>query len=542
MIAAARSFVMIGFHIDMNTAQFQGEYLETWLRELAHRGYDTIIWEIENNVHWETCPECCSPDAFTKNEFKKLLDLCRKLKLEPIPLFQTLGHCEYVLKHEKYSHLKELPKSLQQYCPMNPDLRPFLTRWIEEYLDLFGEVKYFHLGADEAWSLGRCETCREYVNAHSLSELYMRHMNFLAHPLISRGITPIIWADMVLTHPEAMDLLDRRIMLFDWMYDIYHGQGKVWVWGQEFKTKNELSPKTLEVYGKYLFPRGDEPGREPETFFNSDALADHGFRVVNCPGSSSFGDNVFSPRNWYHMTNTFDSLHKGRNAPLEGTVLTSWTIHLFPWELQLACIDMPGYVYRHPDATIEMYQKAFVADRFGSDDDTTFMKACGLLSKPSLFTYTASLGLDKDGRHIPSDHVEKELARLKKENKLQSELENSRQRLAEYTQALALFETFTARAIRGKDILTWWHLAARNLINRARASIWLLENFMNHQPDKKESAAILTELRRLREETAVKYQSILKPTRLAEYLHWLYEAVETALEKQWATADPDSPA
>ena len=100
---------MIGFHIDMNIAQFTPQYLEKWLNELARLGYDTIIWEVENNVKWETCPECASPDAFTKDEFREILALCRNLGLEPIPLFQTIAHCEYVLKHEKYKHLAESP-------------------------------------------------------------------------------------------------------------------------------------------------------------------------------------------------------------------------------------------------------------------------------------------------------------------------------------------------------------------------------------------------------------------------------------------------
>ena len=66
----------IGYHIDMNVIQFKGEYLKSWLNTLAGIGYDTIIWEVENNIQWESCPECVSPDAFSKDEFKELLDYC----------------------------------------------------------------------------------------------------------------------------------------------------------------------------------------------------------------------------------------------------------------------------------------------------------------------------------------------------------------------------------------------------------------------------------------------------------------------------------
>ena len=71
---------IIGFHIDMNIAQFRGEYLKQELKMLADLGYNTIIWEVENNIKWETCPECVSPDAFTKEEFKEILAAGQKAR------------------------------------------------------------------------------------------------------------------------------------------------------------------------------------------------------------------------------------------------------------------------------------------------------------------------------------------------------------------------------------------------------------------------------------------------------------------------------
>jgi hexosaminidase len=183
---------MIGFHIDMNVAQFKGDYLEKWLEEFALRGYDTILWEVENNVEWETCPECVSPDAFSKKDFKHLLGLCRNLGLEPIPLLQTIGHAEYVLKHDEYKHLREVEDGIEQYCPRNGDVLPFLKSWIDEYFDLFGDIRYFHLGADEAGQLGKCRRCSDYVGGHSVSELYVEHMNAVCAPVIERSVTPAI--------------------------------------------------------------------------------------------------------------------------------------------------------------------------------------------------------------------------------------------------------------------------------------------------------------------------------------------------------------
>ncbi len=285
---------MRAFHVDMNMAQYRGDYLMKWLRVLADRSYDTIIWEVENNIEWETCPECVSPDVFTKAEFGEILAASREMGLSAIPLFQTIGHCEYVVKHEKYAHLRELPNRLDQYCPLNEKVMPFLHKWIEEYFEVFGEVEYFHIGADEAYTLGQCDKCKAFAEKHSLSKLYIDHINEVAKPVVARGATPIIWADMVLHYPEALAELSRDIMLFDWMYVIYHGNGKVMVWHEGgTQTKGELSKKTKEIFGKYLFPHGDETGREPETFYTADYLAGNGFKVVTCPVRAAMATAFF---------------------------------------------------------------------------------------------------------------------------------------------------------------------------------------------------------------------------------------------------------
>jgi len=526
---------MNGFHIDMNMVQLTRPCLERWLRELARLGYDTILWEVENNVQWETCPECVSPDAFSKAEFKDLLNLCSSLGLESIPLFQVLGHCEYVLKHQRYTHLAEWSDRIDQYCPRHPALIPFLTRWIQEYLDVFGPVRQFHLGGDEAWTLGSCDRCRSFLKDSSLSDLYIDHINTVSAPLLARDVRPAIWADMVLHYPQALDKLSRKTVMYDWMYDIYQNRGEIYVWGKGFKRKEELDTETLTIYGDFLFPDGDEPGREPEPFYTADFLAARGFDVVTCPASSSYGDNVFTPRHYYHLKNTFDSFQKGRQPHLKGSLLTSWTVHLFSYDLQLACMSVPAYLQANPDRSIDTYPRWFVEQWFQTDDDR-FFRACGLLSKSCLFTYTASLGYSKSCLPTPLDHVQKTLTRLADEGKLTGELENCQARLGEYIEGLKQLQEFTARARKGADILACWNLSARNLIHRARSGEFLLKHQLAkttgiplNSTFKEQGILLLQELRKLRQETQKRYEPIIKPSRLAEIMDWIYASLEHAL-------------
>lgn len=523
------------FHVDMNVGHFAADYLERWLHELASQGYNAVIWELENAVQWETCPQCAAADAFTKDEIRSLLATCRRLGMEAIPLLQTLGHCEYVLKLPQYQNLAELPDRIDQYCPLNPRLQPFLTAWIDEYLELFGEVPSFHLGADEAWTLGECPRCREFAATHSLSALYIQHINQLSEHVRRRGVRPAIWADMVLHYPQALDNLARDVVLFDWLYDLHCGQGKAYVWGQGLQTRETLSPETLARFGRHLFPYGQEPGRDPETFYTADFLADQGFTVVTCPTSSSARDNIFAPRMYYHLSNVGDMFSKGSLPHLNGSLLTSWTVHLFPWELQCAAIELPKFLSEHPESSLQAYERHYSWEHFGVRD-RIFFEAAGLLSGSCLFSDRPGSGHFKDCRGAPADHVKQVLNRLYREGQSQQELHLAHDRLAEYQRALALLTELSGQATRGQDEIVCWQLAAENLIHRARVTAHVIRMDLAARrgadpapADEREREQLLAELPALRQRTESLYRSILKPARRAEVLEWIYGPLQRHL-------------
>jgi|GEM_PF-517869 len=533
-----------GFHIDMNIAQFRGPYLRSWLKRLAGEGYNTIIWEVENNIRWETCPECVSPDAFTKAEFKDILAYSRSLGLEPVPLLQTIGHCEYVLKNAKYKPLAEVPDRIDQYCPRNPDVATFLKKWIGEYLEVFGEVRTFHLGADEAYTLGECPRCRAYAAEHSLSELYIDHINTVSQPLIDRGIRPAIWGDMILHHPEALSKLSRRIVIYDWLYDRYQGCGTVQIWGKGSLAPEELDAASLARFGRFIYPLGDEPGRDADPFYTADYLAANGFDVVVCPSSSCYGDSVFAPRTFFHMRNTADSFRKGSAAGLRGAVLTSWTVHLFPWELQLPSIELPAFLVRDPGATLGDFERDYVRRHFGTDD-LGFFEAAGRLARRGLFNYAADMGFFKDALPAPPDYVQKRVEEIARKGEIEKELAACGLRSKEYEQGLKMLMAYDKKAMSGHAELGAWILAGRNLLFRAEASYLLLRARQGHgqavvsngvagdidAAQAADARLLLASMRFLRHETEAAVAERIKPSRTAEIMSWMYDPMEAALSR-----------
>lgn len=539
---------MIGFHIDMNMAHYRANYLRTWLKELARLGYDTVIWEVENSIQWESCPECVAPDAFTKNEFLALLAECRLLGLEPVPLLQTLGHAEYVLKHPSYAHLREIPGRTDQYCPRNPELLPFLHKWIAEYLDLFGPVRHFHIGADETMCLGSCSQCSSFAQEQSLSKLYVEHVNAVARPLLKRGITPVIWADMALAAPQALDDLSRDIMLFDWRYDVYRGCGVVCMWnramvregdaftfGEPMIQPSQMSAEERGRFETYVWPAGAQGDSEP--FYSADYLAAKGFRVVTCPSSSHYGDNCFAPRDQLHAANVFDSFSKGASRHLHGSVLTSWSLHLHPWELQTAHITIPHYLRANPAVSLDGVRARFCKERFGGDAGE-FWKMCHLLSGSCLFANTASLGHTKALAEVPDNHVARLLRQLIDRNALEDELRLCDVRREEYTRALELVRGLEGRVLRGHELLRCWKLAARGLAGRAEVTQVLirfggrvLEAKALSGADAQQVRIVLGRSRVVRREYEQVYGQMVRPDRTRLMVGYLFGPVEAALAR-----------
>ncbi len=526
-----RKMKIKAFHIDMNNAQFTGEFLKEYLSKLAQLGYNTIIWEVEDNIRWDTCPESSQVEAFSKSEFREILDLCVSLGLESVPLLQTIGHCEYVLKHEAYRHFAEIPGRVDQYCPLNEKVALFLNKWIDEYLELFGDVRFFHLGADEAWHLGSCDKCKAYAEQYSLSQLYFQHMNKFTKPLLDKGIRPIIWADMALRHPETIDLIDKRIVMCDWMYDIFKGCGTLWNWSLRHMQKpGELDEDFKRQFGKYIFPAGEGKADDYNIFYTSDYLADLGFDVIGCPASSACGDTVFLPMISFHLRNCFDFMRKGYEDQMAGWALTSWTCHLFPWILQEACIELPAWLERNPEKSLDSYREHYVKQAFDTDQAEAFWKAADCFAVSSgMFMKNGQLDIGKNPRALENGRLDKQIDDVEKAGKLDEELDETEKLVSQFTLGLKQLEEFAQNAKAGGDVLQWWLLGAKNLQNRAKVIQYLLQSRQGITSN--DGKKLLEQMLELKNQTQNLYIPIIKTRRLQQMMHWIYDATETSLRK-----------
>lgn len=331
-----REFLTI-FHMDMNHVSLREDYLRKWLKRVADMGYNAILWELEDKVRWETCAQAVWPEAMSKDRFRSILDYSHQLGLSAIPLLQTVGHGEYIMKHEPYAHMREQRDRYDCYCTSNGDVRKFLKEMIGEYLDLFDDIKHFHLGGDEAYVFASCPVCKAAAEKTSRNQIYAEHIMEIAKPICDRGVRPGIWCDMILHYPEDVECVPKELTMWDWNYwdsvnepDVVHLRQ-----ASAFVGKDQLSEDTLKTMPEVV----DDQGRL-RIFYTVDVLRRLDYDVFLCSSTRSWGDPFFCGIHGIHSGNVIGAARKTVESRLLGHCVTSWGVRLFNYETQQAWLAM----------------------------------------------------------------------------------------------------------------------------------------------------------------------------------------------------------
>src|SRR3954454_8139229 len=171
--AGENAFLVRGFHLDLRVQVMTMDALRSFVTKLSKEGINTIVMEWEATYPFQKHPLIPNRFAYTKDEIKSFINYCSSIGIDVIPLQQSFGHVEYILRHERYKDLREDQKDYSQVCPLEEEGDKKL------FTDLFTELaathpsKYFHIGGDETYLLGHCEKCKAMAAKEGTSKLYI---------------------------------------------------------------------------------------------------------------------------------------------------------------------------------------------------------------------------------------------------------------------------------------------------------------------------------------------------------------------------------
>lgn len=212
------NFGVKAIHVDFRTQVMTMDAMKELADRASSQGFNTIIMEWEATFPFHQHATLCNQYSFTAGEVEEFVSYCGRLGLDVIPLQNCFGHCEYILRHDRYAYMRENGKDISQVCPLKTD------RAIPVFTEIFAEVaalhpsKYFHIGADETFLLGSCKRCSGVAAEEGKSRLFVDYVNAMSSIITDMGKIPVIWADIILKYPESLPELSKDLVFVDWNY------------------------------------------------------------------------------------------------------------------------------------------------------------------------------------------------------------------------------------------------------------------------------------------------------------------------------------
>jgi len=208
-----------GYHLNLSAlSRMTMDELCSMIKWAAEAKLNALLIEYDNRFPLPAYAASLSPDALSDADVSRLVSTAESYGMTVIPLMQTMGHLEYLLRDPACESIREVKDAPAQLCLRNPDSLTFIKGIIDRYLELHPHCRYLHIGGDETRQLGRCPDCAAYVKEHGLGRLYGDFMNELIDYVCSKGVTPLVYDDMLCSHPDALDALDRRAVIVYWDY------------------------------------------------------------------------------------------------------------------------------------------------------------------------------------------------------------------------------------------------------------------------------------------------------------------------------------
>ncbi|XP_003738378.1 hexosaminidase D [Galendromus occidentalis] len=187
-------------HLDFKGAPLSIAYMESVFPLLRAMGASGLLVEYEDMFPYSgALRNLTARNHFSPDDIKRLLDAADSNNLTVIPLVQTFGHLEFVLKLPDYITMREDPENPQALCPSfslsNIIVRDMLRQVAHLHKD---RISHIHIGSDEVFVIGECSRCkaRMFANNWTTDDLFLDHVHTITAFTRSLNLQPIMWDDM----------------------------------------------------------------------------------------------------------------------------------------------------------------------------------------------------------------------------------------------------------------------------------------------------------------------------------------------------------
>lgn len=191
-------------HLDLKGAPPRAEYLHRLLELLAQLEVDGLLLEYEDMFPYEgqlKLLQATAQPAYSPQEVLSLQEAARSKGMEVVPLIQTFGHMEFVLKHPSMRSLREVAHCVGTLNPHQDDGLKLVMEMLRQVVELHPGLETLHIGADEVYMLGEGEESKSWLASpgRTVEQLFLSHVTKVAKAVKEAWpqMRIIMWDDMM---------------------------------------------------------------------------------------------------------------------------------------------------------------------------------------------------------------------------------------------------------------------------------------------------------------------------------------------------------
>ncbi|PWA21362.1 hypothetical protein CCH79_00003479 [Gambusia affinis] len=191
-------------HLDLKGAPPRVDYLHRLIELFSRLGVDGLLVEYEDMFPYEgelQLLQATAQPAYSREQVLSIQESAKARGMEVIPLVQTFGHMEFVLKHRSLWHLREVPHCVGTLNPHKEEGVKLVMEMLRQVVELHPHLTTVHIGADEVYTLGEGEDSKLWLasTGRSVEHLFLSHVTKIAKAFKEAwpDMNIIMWDDMM---------------------------------------------------------------------------------------------------------------------------------------------------------------------------------------------------------------------------------------------------------------------------------------------------------------------------------------------------------
>jgi len=215
-----------GFYQDVTRGRIHTvETIKKLIDDMAYYKLNSLQLYVEHVFEFEETKELWSSlGCLTGEEMREIDDYCRENFIDFIPSLATFGHLYELLEQPRFKHLQvakdyeTIPNFWHARAhhhtidPFNSESFGVITSMLDQYAPCFTS-KYFNICCDETFDLKRYAE-----EGYDVGQIYVDFVKKIISHVQHKEKTVMMWADILLKHPETIAALPEDMLFLNWFY------------------------------------------------------------------------------------------------------------------------------------------------------------------------------------------------------------------------------------------------------------------------------------------------------------------------------------